>query len=264
MVDGFAERGWITFPYDPAVFDWLQFAGPAAISAMDTDAPSPMGYDCHGTWFVGVDALPNDTLGRVARSGPLTGSAVDFLRELHNGTLPDLHLGQVSGIFPGYPRPREHEDETGFAYRLKRDAAHVDGLLPVGPNRARMICEPHAYVLGLPVTTCNEFASPLVVWEGSHLIMQRAFRNALDPFPSHQWKHVDVTHAYQTARREVFATCKRVKVVANPGEAYVLHRHSLHGVAPWEAGAVAPPEGRVIIYFRPEFAAGVAEWVTRP
>ena len=34
---------------------------------------------------------------------------------------------QVSVCYPGYPMPREEESKAAFKYRLKRDAAHVDG-----------------------------------------------------------------------------------------------------------------------------------------
>jgi hypothetical protein len=39
-----------------------------------------------------------------------------------------------------------------------------------------------------------------------------------------------------------------------------MHRHLLHGVAPWAAGAKAPPEGRIIAYFRP-LMPDVASWL---
>ena len=124
-----------------------------------------------------------------------------------------------------------------------------------------MIKEPHAFVLGLPMTKCNNKASPLVVWEGSHILMREAFERALAPYPSKHWGDVDMTGVYKAARRRVFDRCRRVKILAMPGESYVLHRHTLHGVAPWEEGAAAPVAGRVITYFRPEFQEGVRRWM---
>lgn len=261
MVTDFATRGRALFGRDPAVLDWLTRAGPAAIRAMRCSGADPAGFDCEGTWFVGLDALPNDATGAVNGSGPLTGRAVTFLRAYTGGALPPLHRAQVSALFPGYPRPRAGEGEAAFRYRQRRDAAHVDGLLPVGPDRRRMIREPHAFVLGLPVTACDDRASPMVVWDGSHRIMGAAFRRALAPFPPEDRPGVDLTEAYQAARREVFRTCRRVKLVAQPGGAYVLHRHALHGIAPWEDGAEAPPDGRVILYFRPECPGGIEGWL---
>ena len=32
----------------------------------------------------------------------------------------------------------------------------------------------------------------------------------------------------------------------------MLHRMALHGVAAWQPAAIAAPEGRAILYFRPE------------
>jgi hypothetical protein len=49
-------------------------------------------------------------------------------------------------------------------------------------------------------------------------------------------------------------------VHADVGEAYVLHPMCLHGVAPWVPTAKAPPEGRMIAYFRPEVRSTL-EWL---
>ncbi len=75
------------------------------------------------------------------------------------------------------------------------------------------------------------------------------------------WADIDLTIAYQAARREVFERCPRVTVAAQPGEAYLIHRHALHGIAPWQEAAKAPPEGRMIAYFRPELPGGSEDWL---
>lgn len=124
-----------------------------------------------------------------------------------------------------------------------------------------MVKEPHAWILGLPLTGSD--ASPLVVWEGSHLVMQAALARAFAGHAPETWGDVDITEAYQAARAEVFRTCKRLELPGMPGEAVVLHRHLIHGVAPWAEGASAPPEGRIVAYFRP-LMPSVAEWVTAP
>ena len=144
------------------------------------------------------------------------------------------------------------ETTAGFRYRKNRDAAHVDGLIAVGPDRRRMLQEPHAFILGLPLNSCSPAASSMVVWEGSHLIMAQAFQKAFAGIDAASWAEVDVTEVYQAARRRVFERCKKVAVHAQPGEAYVVHRLALHGVAPWQNEADAPVEGRMIAYFRPE------------
>ncbi|MFN2323808.1 MAG: hypothetical protein ABR510_12725, partial [Trueperaceae bacterium] len=205
----------------------------------------------------------NDAQGRVGTSAPLGGAALAQAQALY-GTLP-LHPAQVSVIYPGYPRPRSGETEAAFGYRMRRDAAHVDGLLPVGPARRRMLRERHAFILGLPLTEADARAGPLVVWEGSHRILHRAFAEALRGVAAEDWADVDLTDAYHGARREVFECCARVPLVAPPGAAILVHRHALHGVAPWQAGAQAPPEGRMVAYFRPEFLDPARrDWLDAP
>ena len=107
-------------------------------------------------------------------------------------------------------------------------------------------------------------AAPLVVWEGSHEILRAALRAVLAPHPRHEWPEVDMTDAYQQARAEVFARCRRVELPGRPGEAHVLHRLALHGVAPWGAAATGGADGRMIAYFRPLLAGGVAAWLDLP
>ncbi|SPJ29585.1 hypothetical protein [Falsiruegeria mediterranea] len=261
MVTGFHDRGWVRFPVDPATLAWVQSALPAARTSV-TDPAHAQWLDCEGTWFIGVDALPNDPSGCVDGQTPLAGAAIDFIEQEYG--MQPLHRGQVSVIYPGYPKARRGENEAALRYRRNRDAAHVDGLKPSGPDRRRHVDEPHSWILGLPLTEASPTAAPMVVWEGSHTIMADAFGTVLaghDPALMHQ---VDVTEAYQSARREVFETCPRIEVFAQPGEAYVLHRHCLHGVAPWGDDATAGPDGRMIAYFRPDMQSGVAGWIEFP
>ena len=58
--------------------------------------------------------------------------------------------------------------------------------------------------------------------------------------------------------------CRRVPVTARPGEAYLVHRLCLHGVAPWAEDA--GEEVRAIAYFRPDPRPGEAPdwWLTEP
>jgi len=262
MVAALADKGWALFPPEPGVADWARAAHDAALARMADPARREAGLVCEDTWFVGLDCLPNDAAGTVA-GVPLTGEARRAADSIA-GPLP-LHEGQVSVVYPGYPRPRGAETEAAFRYRQKRDAAHVDGLLPIGPERRRMLRERHAWLLGLPLTETSPGASPLVVWEGSHHLMRRAFETALRATDPCDWPHVDLTETYQAARREAFETCRRVALVAPPGAAMLVHRMTLHGVAPWEDGATAPPEGRMVAYFRPEFPDATRDdWLTAP
>jgi hypothetical protein len=257
-MNAFFEKGWQVFPPEPTVTAWAAAARQNALRALADPALAEW-YQCEGTWFVGLDALDNNSAGRVADSAPLSGAAVDFV-SVFCGGWPALHRGQVSGVFPGYPRPRAGETGAGFRYRLKRDAAHVDGVIGVGTPKRRFVQEPHAFILGLPLTEADPDAAPLVVWEGSHRIMQKAFQAAFAVAVGADPAEIDVTEIYQAARREVFDTCPRVPVHGPPGSAYVVHRLALHGVAPWVAGSKAAPEGRLIAYFRPPMQGGARAW----
>lgn len=256
MRGDYARDGWVAFDADAALRDWVSAALRRARAAVDDPAQRANGLVCEGTWFVGVDALPNDASGTLGAT-PLTGVARDFADSLF-GPLP-LHPAQVSVIWPGYPRPRGGESAGAFRYRQRRDAAHVDGLLATGPHRRRMLKEPHAWILGLPLNPVPEGAAPLVVWPGSHHVMRRAFAQAFDGVPPEQWPDIDVTDMYQTARAEVFETCERLELPAQPGEAYLLHRMTLHGVAPWDDDD-KHAEGRMIAYFRPELP-WIEDWL---
>lgn len=252
---GGAGAGWTRLGPDPAILAWAEAALPVARHAVET---SPDPWRCGGTWFAGVDALPNGPRGEVG-GVPLPPALLDLLP----GPTTDWHPAQLSTLRPGYPQPWEGESEAAFGYRLRRDAAHVDGLLPIGPDRRRMLREPHAFILGLPLTEADPDAAPLVVWEGSHEIVRRALSAVLAPHPVKDWPDIDLTDAYHSARREVFATCPRVALPARPGEAMLLHRLLLHGMAPWADGAQSDPIGRMNAYFRPEFTHW-PDWLSMP
>lgn len=245
---GLEEAGFIVFEADADVARWAAAAhrlGTAIAAEPDTRAANLR----HGaTWFVGVDALPNDADGAID-GVPLNGPWRDHV------TAPaHWHAAQLSIVYPGYPRQDPLESNANHRFRITRHAAHVDGLLPEGPARRRFLREPHAFILGLPLNAC--IAAPLVVWPGSHLIMAAAFRKATrgqDP------STVDLTEPYQAARRAVFDQIMPQPVQAAPGQSVLLHRHMLHGVAPWEDGQTGPAEGRLIAYFRPQTNA--ADWL---
>ncbi|WP_299040937.1 hypothetical protein [uncultured Tateyamaria sp.] len=240
------DRGFVVFDHDDRTALWAQAARHRA-EVLSRDPQVRAANLRHGkTWFVGVDLLPNDATGAVD-GVPLAGPWQD--------EVPDLaqHAAQVSIVYPGYPQQDAGQSAANHRFRVDRLAAHVDGLLPQGPDRRRYPGEFHAYILGLPLNDVP-FA-PTVVWKGSHRIMQDALRRAIgraDP------RTVDVTEAYQAARAHVFNSCEIVPLKARPGQAFLLHRFALHGTAPWQGPR---RDGRMIAFFRPEFP-DPRDWLT--
>lgn len=261
LLDQFQDQGFLRFPASTATLAWARHARPHAAAAAH-DPSQAHWLRCGGTWFVGVDALANDGEGRVGDGPALSGAAMDFIRNELQLALP-LHRAQVSICYPGYPQPSPEESEAAYGFRRNRDAAHVDGLHAEGPEKRRHLKEPHAYILGVGLTAQSEDASPLTVWEGSHRIMAPMFAGLFAGHPPETWPQIDVTAAYQEARRQAFAGCRRILLPSGPGECILLHRQVLHGVAPWGATATASPEGRMVAYVRPEFAA-IGDWLNNP
>lgn len=254
-----ARDGFVTLAWDADTARWAHAARGRAAALVAQPEAQAAWLRCAGTWFAGVDLLDNPGTGAVD-GVPLQGPALSLLA--HLGLCPaQWHRAQVSVLYPGYPQPREGEGPVAARYRQRRDAAHLDGLLPVGPERRRMLREPHAFILGLPLSDTPPEAAPLVAWRGSHRIMGAALREVLAAHPAADWPDIDLSAAYQSARRTCFAQCARVPLPARPGQATLLHRHTLHGMGPWpdtvpDAGGL----GRMVAYFRPQFDS-MADWL---
>ena len=254
-------RGWEVFDPEPAVVAWVAVArGPALGATRDPDQRARW-LRHGGTWFAGVDLLDNDDQGRVGQGVALSGAALARAQSV-TGRLP-LHPAQVSVTYPGYPGRDPGDSDSAHRYRLTRDAAHLDGLLPEGPDKRRHLREPHGFILGIALTDGAQGAAPLVVYDRSHEVMRAAFRAAFGDAPPEAWGDIDVTEAYQTARRACFAQCERVEITLKAGQAVLVHRLALHGIAPWAEGAKAGAEGRAIAYFRP-ILPRIADWLDLP
>ncbi|MEO0379058.1 MAG: hypothetical protein AAF252_02240 [Pseudomonadota bacterium] len=233
-----SHDGYVVFDTDPRVETWANAAESAATRVAADPAMRAKNLRHGDTWFVGVDALPNGPQGEVD-GVPLAGPWMESVPEVR------LHAAQLSIIYPGYPQRDPDQSAANHRYRITRAAAHVDGLLPEGPQRRRFAREFHAYILGLPLNDVT--AAPTVIWPGSHVIMQQALAAAIG---ANRISDVDLTEAYHAARRVVFDTCTPVPIKAGPGQSFLIHRFALHGTAPWEG-----PDGlgRMIAFFRPEF-----------
>ena len=260
----FFTRGWIAFPPEPRLSNWAAAARDVAEDVLADPGARPDDLRCDGTWFAGVNALANDATGAVPARGvpPLSGRAIDFIAEVLGLSGFAWDSAQLSVCYPGYPRQGAEESAANHSYRLRRDAAHVDGLLR-DPARRRNLGETHGFILGLPLVETPADAAPFVIWEGSHEVMRRAFRARLGALAPRDWPRENITEAYHAARTEAFETCPRREITAPPGGAYLVHRLALHGVAPWRADATAPP--RIIAYFRPDPFPGAAPdwWLNR-
>ena len=171
----FYKNGWRKFAHDPAIAEWVAKALPLARKEVDSKNHSNW-LRCGRTWFVGVNALPNNRDGVIGDSTPLSGKAVEFIHNMPG--LGNFHWdrAQISICYPGYPAPSDSETDKAFQFRKNRDSAHIDGLLPEGPERRRYLRETHGFILGIPMVEYNHEASPPVVWEGSHEIIRTAFK----------------------------------------------------------------------------------------
>lgn len=261
MLAELLARGWVLLPPSPAMDHWIEHARPAAAAAL-IDPAHGRWFRHDRSWFVGVHALDNDATGAVGEGPPLAGPAVELVRAWLGDAMPPWDRGQVSVCLSGYPRPTPEESPERFAYRVKRDAAHLDGLEARGPQRRRFLDEPHALLLGIPLVSVDARMAPFVLWEGSHEIMREALVGAFAGIDPRRWSEVDLTDAYHAARRAAFARCPRIEITTRAGETYLVHRLALHGMAPW-GDESCDAASRTIIYFRPPFA-DPADWLSRP
>lgn len=260
---GLAAQGFCTFAPTQQSRAWAQAAYTRAAVIL-RDAPHAA-FRHGSTWFVGVDALPN------APDGSLDGVALAGPWQAHIAAPGHWHRAQLSVVFPGYPQQDANESEAAHRFRTLRFGAHIDGLLPEGPQKRRFLREPHGFILGIALD--NSQNAPLMVWPGSHLVMGAAFRAAMrGATPS----EVDITEAYGAARRQVFDTIAPRPVHLPAGGAVLLHRHCLHGIAPWGDATHAPQDAdlpssdlpssdlpgvgpcRAMAYFRPQLAQPAA------
>ena len=258
----FFERGWCRFDYDEGLANWVEAVLPYAREVVSAKANAQW-LRCSGTWFAGVNVLPNQPDGSVKDGLLLQGAVIDFIRQNFKPDPLVLDAAQVSVCYPGYPQPMESESENAFRFRRDRDAAHIDGFLREGPDKRRHLRECHGFVLGIPMVEFDKTASPLMVWEGSHELVRAAMAARFEGIQASNWGDEDITECYHALRKEIFDQCERVPVSAKPGEAYLLHRLALHGISPWQEAAKAGADGRMICYFRPDIG-NIESWLFDP
>lgn len=258
---GFDRDGWLRLPATTESAAWAAAARAEAEATLKT-MPADQ-WRSGGTWAVGRDLLTNRPTGQLSGGETLPDGWRRLTAELAGLQGLVLHAAQVSTVLRGYPRPSPGEGAAAFRFRRDRAAAHLDGLVPTGPGRVRRLAEPHAIVFGIGLSPGPGAAGALTVWRGSHRILGPALRDALAGLSDGDIPTRGLSGPYQAARRRALQACDRVALPLNPGEGVILHRHSLHGIAPWPARVPGPALGRQVAYFRPTYAS-LAQWRDAP
>lgn len=247
MTGGIAARVYAAFAPERDTRRWAEAVRPLADEALADPALRKRWLRCGGTWFAGVNVLPNDAAGAVpGRVPPLSGAALAAAQTAWPGV--GLDRAQLSVCLPGYPRQGDGETEAAHRFRRDRDAAHLDGLHRDAQGR-RFLGETHGFLLGIAVTDVSEETAPFVVWEGSHEVLRADLAARLSGGAPQRWPDEDLTEAYAASRRRIFDGCRRVALHGPRGTAWLVHRLALHGMAPWSGPHSGP---RVIAWFRPD------------
>ena len=250
--DLFNQMGWGVFDKEVHILNWANQARKNVCERLLLKDFENDQLRCGGTWFVGVNFLNKDKFGGLDKVA-FKGQSVRAVTRRYSSMLQTWDQAQISICYKGYPQPMAGETINAFKYRKNRFNAHVDGILPVGIAKRRYALEYHAFILGIPLVDYNEFAAPVVVWEGSHKIMHNCLSKQLSQFKDSLWKNEDITGIYNEARREIFLKCKPQTVTVPVGGSYLIHRFALHGVMPWKKNGKSGVGGRMIAYFRPQF-----------
>ena len=91
--------------------------------------------------------------------------------------------------------------------------------------------------------------------------MQKEFSRLFSNIDPSDWKDVDLTDTYKTARKYCFENCNRTTIAGSVGTGYALHPLLLHGITPWVSPAFGPESvSRQVAYFRP-LLKNVQDWL---
>ena len=229
------------FAHDPILEGWVRAAlAPARATLQNPRQAKWLRYQ--GTWFAGVNALPNDAQGAIEASGPLQAQVIEFI-ETELG-LRDFawDAAQISICYPGYPKPMQGETHGADALPVANAMPRMStAYCRRVPNDGAHLREYHGFILGIPLVEYDATPSPFVVWEGSQEIMRQILPHAsLDYLQSNGGSRI-ITEVYHAAREQVFANCERVEIHARPGEAFL--RIAWCCMA-WRRGGKAPMHRR--------------------
>ena len=258
-----AQHGWHRLPPTASLLAWSK-AHLASAQACMSNPKNKHWWRYQNTWFAGVNVLENDAAGAV---GDKPSLPQDLLQELANYCLAEtntLDQGQVSALYPGYPQVDLQQSEAANHFRQQHYAAHLDGLVPLGPTRRRFLTEQHSFILGISLTEHPANAAPLMVWPNSHQRIQAWLKSTLEDKSPTSWDQLDLTDEYQQLRKQILDDTEPHALHLAKGEAYVVHRHLLHGMGHWPTDLADPlQQGRIIAYFRPCWHQP-KDWLTAP
>ena len=258
-INSYEKNGWISFPYSFALNKWAKKVEEIVSSQIFTIPEGDKDLRCGGTWFPGVNFLNNK------RNGDVDG--VFFPEELKSFIVENepafdavFDKAQISICYTGYHKKMKAESSKAFKFRTDRFSAHIDGILPLGQGRRRFLKEYHSFILGIPINSTSNKASPCVIWEGSHAIVRDAFKKYKEIQNIDTWDTHDITDFYNKLRSEIFNQCIAKTIWVPVGHAYLIHRLSFHGILPWKDNTKRK-SGRMIAYFRPDLFQGQINWL---
>jgi len=262
----YLANGYIEFGVDPELLKWVNATFSTAQSLSEDEQSRRDWLRCGGTWYAGVNVLPNDGEGGIkdANVSPIRGAAYDFIKKYLAPDPFEFDAAQISVCYPKYPLHGDEETDAAYRFRLNRYAAHVDGLHRSMPGRRRFLNETHGFIFGVPMENTAPDASPLVVWKGSHEVMRDMFCEEYKSLSPSEWANKDITDAYASARKFCFENLQTVELWQPKGGSNLVHRLALHGVAPWAETCL--DRQRMIAYFRPDIYPNISPewWVNDP
>ena len=236
----FFERGWVRFPFDPEIATWVGAARAPAVQTLDDPELRRLWLRCGGTWFAGVNALPNTADGALPEHAvpPLGGRAIEFIAR-HLG-LVRIRMGQGAGLdlFSRLSATlrRGKRGRIWFSIAPRRCACRRVAPVRSGPPKNTQR-NPWVH----PWPSADRCTRQRCADGGLRRLATKScagrFQNAWRVSRRGTGRRKMWTEAYVSARRQCFERCPRVTIPARLGEVYLVHRLCLHGVAPWPVGA---------------------------
>tara|TARA_B100000902_G_scaffold171834_1_gene166099 strand:+ start:425 stop:1258 length:834 start_codon:yes stop_codon:yes gene_type:complete len=258
------KNGWSFLNVDSIHYEWTIEAKKQLETKFHQKLFDFKNFRCGSTWFVGTNFLDNSSNGNIGAK-LMSKKIFNNILKKFGPNIKYWDKGQVSICWPGYPKKDEKETEQSFNFRIKRFASHIDGIIPFGSRKRRFAKEFHAFILGFPIQNNCLDCAPLVLWEGSHKIFRKFFKEIYEGITSNKISSIDITELYNEYRKKVFTNCEVKKIVPQFNQPFLLDRHILHGIHKWkEKNNVkfnsknnrplnSISDGRITIYFRPVF-----------